>query len=300
MRRPPALLSVLLVLGVLGFVATSAGARDRRRRPGSPLHPPVLLQDAQGESVVATGRPVSPEVTCGECHDTSYIESHSYHAAAGFDELRAPGEVPGGAPWEISGGLFGRWDPVRYRRLTLAGESTFDLGVADWIRVYGDRHVGGGPAYWGRDGEPLALSRPGTEPAPETHVQGVGDEGPRVWDWAASGAVEMNCFLCHLSDPANEARVEALRTGAFEWAATATLARTGRAVGDGSPAPSTRTASWRAACWRSGIPEARTAACATTRCTWVGSRSGSACWSAGPMPRGMARCSPDRPCPSRR
>ena len=40
-------------------------------------------------------------------------------------------------------------------------------------------------------------------------------------------AVEMNCFLCHLSEPNNAARLEALKQGRPEWAATATLLGTG-------------------------------------------------------------------------
>ncbi len=38
---------------------------------------------------------------------------------------------------------------------------------------------------------------------------------------------EMNCFLCHLAEADNDARVSELRAGRFAWAATATLARTG-------------------------------------------------------------------------
>ena len=38
---------------------------------------------------------------------------------------------------------------------------------------------------------------------------------------------EMNCFLCHLRDADNAARVTELRAGRFDWAATATLAGTG-------------------------------------------------------------------------
>ncbi|MEZ4610354.1 MAG: hypothetical protein R2838_08950 [Caldilineaceae bacterium] len=39
--------------------------------------------------------------------------------------------------------------------------------------------------------------------------------------------VEMNCFLCHLPDPANDARMETLQAGDFAWANTATLLNTG-------------------------------------------------------------------------
>ena len=54
------------------------------------------------------------------------------------------------------------------------------------------------------------------------------------WDWDASGTVEMNCFLCHLDTPNNDARTEALQSGAFGWANSATLLGTGiiERVGD--------------------------------------------------------------------
>ena len=60
------------------------------------------------------------------------------------------------------------------------------LTTNEWVQTIGLRHVGGGPAE---------------------------DAG-----------VEMNCFLCHLTDPDNQSRLQALEAGEFEWANTATLA----------------------------------------------------------------------------
>jgi hypothetical protein len=37
----------------------------------------------------------------------------------------------------------------------------------------------------------------------------------------------MNCFLCHLPEPANDERIRELQEGRIQWSATATLARTG-------------------------------------------------------------------------
>ena len=108
---------------------------------GSLLHPDVLLLDADGKSVLETNRPVSPARTCGECHDTDFIAAHSYHALVGLDEIGNRG----GFEWDLGPGMFGRWDPIVYRRLGEDG----DLGEADWIRIYGERHVGGGRADGG-------------------------------------------------------------------------------------------------------------------------------------------------------
>ena len=219
----------LVLLAVLLAVATPALA-------GSPLHPPVWLLDEDGNEVLESGKPVSAAKTCGECHDADYIAGHSYHVAVGFDEMFRPGSVAGVPPWNFSPGTFGRWDARRYRRLTIPGELQFDLGVADWIRLYGDRHAGGGPAYLARDGSPLADRSAGDAVHPETHALDAASGRPVPWDWQASGAVEMNCFLCHLSQPNNAARIEALRAGNFRWAATATLAGPGLAEprGDGT------------------------------------------------------------------
>ena len=118
----------LLAVLLLPVLATFAQAE-------SPVHPPVELLDAVGRPVVETGRPVSPMTTCGGCHNTEYIATHSYHASVGADERFAGGTETPGRPWNFSPGLFGRWDPMRYRRLTLPGEPAFDMGVADWIRL---------------------------------------------------------------------------------------------------------------------------------------------------------------------
>jgi len=155
---------------------------------GSPMHPEVTLLDREGEKVLKSGKPVSLKETCGSCHDTEYIAKHSYHSQVGADEAYPAGKVPGGRPWDTSAGMFGRWDPLAYRRLAPG-----DLDLDGWTRTFAPRHVGGGPS-----------------------------------------PVEMNCLLCHMRNPANDRRVEAIRKGQYEWASTATLAGTGLVVADGN------------------------------------------------------------------
>jgi hypothetical protein len=147
------------------------------------MHPAVKLLDAQGESVLRSGRAVSTMRTCGNCHDTEFIAAHCYHASVGSDGLVAPGQAASGRPWDIGSGLFGRWDALSY------GPSQPNLDVKQWLIWAGGRHVGGGP------------------------VRSLG--------------VELNCFLCHLPSPDQTARLQELRAGRYEWAATATLASTG-------------------------------------------------------------------------
>jgi len=178
------------------------------------MHPAIRMLDEGGRDVLSTGRPVSTMVTCGQCHDTEYIASHSFHASLGADQLVDAGTTGSGRAWDTSPGLFGRWTPIAYRYLSPDGDARIDLDTAAWVRVYGARHVGGGPAHAG--GTPL-----------DRDAQVSADGQHREWDWQTSGTVEMNCFLCHSTKADNEARVRALQDGAFGWASTATLALTG-------------------------------------------------------------------------
>lgn len=102
------------------------------------LHPTFPLLDAKGQEVLQSGAPYAPMQTCGTCHDTTYIASHSAHATVGADRLVPAGSVPGGRPFETGPGRFGRWNPEVYDVA-----STDD--PARWARTYGLDHAGGGP-----------------------------------------------------------------------------------------------------------------------------------------------------------
>ncbi|MCO5186640.1 MAG: cytochrome b/b6 domain-containing protein [Anaerolineae bacterium] len=227
-------MGVLLMVAALGLVYTdSAEAQSSATPTLAPLHPTFALLDENGTSVLDSGNPVSTMQTCGSCHDTAFIQSHSFHSDAGLSSLSAPGTTGSGRDWDVSNGIFGRFNPLTYRYLSAEGDEHVDLTTAEWLMVYGPRHVGGGPAttsQYGVDLRDLAVSAENLETSivdPQT-----GDLIP--WDWDASGTVEMNCFLCHLDTPNNDARTEALQSGAFGWANSATLLGTGiiERVGD--------------------------------------------------------------------
>lgn len=156
---------------------------------GQTMHPSFPLLDSNGDNVLNTGNAISTTNTCGGCHDTDYISTHSFHTSVGYDELVTAGSTATGRAWDTSPGLYGRWNPMVYRYLSPAGDEKVDLTTEEWIQLFGARHVGGGPAENNR-----------------------GDD-----------AVEMNCFLCHIKEPNNDARISALRSGSFAWANTATL-----------------------------------------------------------------------------
>lgn len=186
------------------------------------FHPTFLLLDAAGDNVLESGNPVSTMATCGACHDAEFITEHSFHADVGLSQFGSGGDQP----WDSSPGLFGNWDPITYRYLSPTGSETVDLTTAEWLMTIGQRHVGGGPATTSRNGLPLTeLAIKPTNPETSIFDPALGELV--AWDWAESGTVEMNCFLCHLDNPNNEARTAALAAGNFSWANTLTLVGTG-------------------------------------------------------------------------
>ncbi|MCA9932340.1 MAG: cytochrome b/b6 domain-containing protein [Ardenticatenaceae bacterium] len=194
--------------------------------PQPQYHPEFTLLDENGENVLESGAPISTMTTCGQCHDSAFIEQHSFHADLGLSELTTAGETGNGRAWDTSTGVFGKWNGITYRYLSPAGDDYYDLTVPEWIEWYGSRHVGGGPAMYSRSGEPLT-EIPYAPGDIETNIVDP-DTGELIpWDWQESGVVEMNCFLCHTPQPNNQARIDTLRAGDFRWANTATLLGTG-------------------------------------------------------------------------
>jgi thiosulfate reductase cytochrome b subunit len=178
-----------LALILFGVLITTLGFAYRIVSAQNVIHPTFPFLDENGENVLDSGKAVSTMETCGQCHDAAFIEEHSYHADVGFNNFTNPGETGSGRAWDTSPGLYGRWNPITYRYLSPKGDENIDLTTAEWVRTLGVRHVGGGPA----------------------EIVGV----------------EMNCFLCHLDNPNNDARIRTLQSGLYEWASTATLEGTG-------------------------------------------------------------------------
>ena len=199
------------------------------------IHPKVTFLDENGERVIDSGGPLSQMKTCGACHDTEYIARKNYHAQVGLDEMYAAGAKQDRRAWDLSPGMFGRWNPLTYRMLSSHGSDKLDMGTADWIITMGPRHVGGGPAAVSRKtGKPLANIIPANEGDPETHVLDPETGKPVPWDWAASGTVEVNCLLCHMKEPNNVERIKILQQGRFRDASTATLLGAGLVTKNGN------------------------------------------------------------------
>ena len=218
------LAGTLLILLAIGVQLTTAqeDTETAVSPTGSPIHPTFPLLDADGNNVLDSGAPVSTMQTCGACHDADFIASHSFHADAGLSQF---GQTTDVHSWDNSSGPFGRWNPLLYRYLSPEGDSHVDLTTAEWIQWF-VRHPGGGPATTSRDGQPLTTLAADAANV-ETSIYDPVTGSLAAWDWQASGTVEMNCFLCHMDNPNNEARIAALQAGDFVGANTATLVGTG-------------------------------------------------------------------------
>ncbi|WKZ38181.1 MAG: cytochrome b/b6 domain-containing protein [Anaerolineales bacterium] len=210
------LFGLLLVVAAIGIGTVLAAPEPAPAPQASALHPNFLLLDADGTNVLESDKTVSTMLTCGQCHDTNFIAAHAFHSDLGLSDYDSASVT-----FDTSNGLFGQWNPLTYRYLSPAGDENLDLSTAEWLMLNGARVVGGGPGTTSRGGEMLTdLSV--SKADPETAI--LNEDGTiSTWDWEASGTMEMNCFLCHLESPNNEARISAIQSGEFGNANTATL-----------------------------------------------------------------------------
>ncbi|KAA3646500.1 MAG: hypothetical protein DWQ07_09825 [Chloroflexi bacterium] len=225
---------LLLALALIQGLATLSSVVLAAEAPtpvaqGTPLHPTFALLDSEGVNVLESEAPVSTMRTCGACHDAEFISTHSFHTSLGLDDFG----TTAGHLWDSSPGYFGNWNPLTYRYLSTVGDERLDLSTAEWVMQFGDRHAGGGPAATSRDGTTVLGALSADDGNPETAILNAETAAAQTWDWDTSGTTEMNCFLCHLVAPNNEARTQALQAGQFAWASTATLEGTGIVTREG-------------------------------------------------------------------
>lgn len=206
---------LLLLVLAIGIGTVLASPEPAPVQKASILHPNFILLDADGVNVLDSSNAVSTMQTCGQCHDTAFIESHAFHADLGLSDYKETKDL------NASNGTFGKWNPLTYRYISQNGDEYLDLSTAEWLQLYGDRIVGGGPATTSRDGVALTnIIASGNNP--ETTI--LNENGSvTTWNWSLSGTMEMNCFLCHLESPNITARADAIHSGEFSSANTATL-----------------------------------------------------------------------------
>ena len=218
MKRYPLFLLLGSIIIALGFGINSALASPKPApQPGAAgIHPNFPLLDTDGVNVLESNSAVSTMKTCGQCHDTDFIASHAFHSDLGLSDFASSK-----TSWDASTGTFGKWDPLTYRFLSQTGDERLDLSTAEWLKLYGDKIVGGGPAVTSRAGDPLTGLAASQDNIETSILETNGNRG--TWDWNRSGTMEMDCFLCHLETPNTAARAEAIHAGEFGNASTATL-----------------------------------------------------------------------------
>lgn len=202
--------SVLALMVALGAEAAGAQVAAEAR-----IHPRIPLLDAQGVNVLRSGNPVSPITTCGDCHDTDYITTHTVHGDPGLEALTSPPQAVSSRPWtppEVQGAEMNCFlchtpSPANETRLEVMarGEgmwaATATLGNTSIVRWEGDAWRWN-PAAFDDEGNVqdtlLALQSPKTQNCAQCH--GIaGDEmsrpvvfqglGPGDWQTLSRGEV---------------------------------------------------------------------------------------------------------------
>jgi len=147
--------NLLILFGLLFTITAFVGIRSALAKPepapvekASPIHPTFALLDKNGENVLKSGNAVSTMRTCGQCHDTDFIQSHAFHSDLGLSDFTQEGDL------NSSNGLFGEWDPLTYRFLSQKGDEKLDLSTAEWLELNGARVFGGGPSTNSRESTP--------------------------------------------------------------------------------------------------------------------------------------------------
>jgi hypothetical protein len=215
--------------GVLLFAAFLSAQAPAPRL----AHPPVILKDDAGHSVLESGKPISTRRTCGgDCHDYDFI-ADSFHFQQGKAEMNRDAlKAHGVAGFNSSPGMFGKFSIIPNRQLTHAGitnAADADMSQPEWLTKCGGCHTGGGISEYDLQGR--RILSPDAKPAgpydPSYTVRNRETGAIEAWDWQKSGVAEADCFLCHVPKASRAARKELTAKGEFRWANVATLTDTG-------------------------------------------------------------------------
>src|SRR5215208_1539853 len=92
--------TILIALGMLLTIMAFVGIRSALAKPEptsnqqvSSLHPTFALLDKNGENVITSGQTISTMKTCGQCHNTEFIQSHAFHSDLGLADYIPNGEI---------------------------------------------------------------------------------------------------------------------------------------------------------------------------------------------------------------
>ncbi|MDX1378859.1 MAG: hypothetical protein R3307_08425, partial [Anaerolineales bacterium] len=86
-RHHTLILAGLITLSLVFGIGSVLAQPDPAPTPAaSPLHPNFALLDKSGENVLTSGKGVSTMQTCGQCHDTEFIQTHAFHSDLGLSD----------------------------------------------------------------------------------------------------------------------------------------------------------------------------------------------------------------------
>jgi len=186
------------------------------------LHPAIPLVDETGQHVLATGKPYSSRMSCGNaagggggCHDLDKISS-AYHFEMGHEEANDTFGLKRGLAPLVSPGFFGGYNcgynpdqtnnPQWLSKKTNSRTDEFlDYGSPGLIQNCAQCHNGGGFAEKDRTGKRYDQTTDADIKALDSDyyewLTGPGSNlaGSTInkWNWQKSGVVEPDCLICH-------------------------------------------------------------------------------------------------------
>ncbi|MCA9248211.1 MAG: hypothetical protein KDA42_13880 [Planctomycetales bacterium] len=207
--------STLIVFTSLLLAANGSSAAERSRFAETGSRSQYVhwieLYDANFNEIDPAAEhpaPYSPRKTCGRCHDYDTIAC-GYHFNARADDAAhgRPGE-----PWIWNDPRTATQLPLSYRGWAGTYDPRrLDISAWDFALKFG-RHLPGGV-------EPAASS------APLAAAEGAPPEPATPGNWTRSGALEIDCMICHAAESgySMEAWAHQIDEENFAWAPTAGL-----------------------------------------------------------------------------
>jgi len=211
--------------------AAEGPGKAQAKSPPAGVCPPFHLRDEDGKIINPVGgenagKPYSPKMTCGACHDYEKIIK-GFHFTQGMGE-KPTAEQAARCLWASTPGNFGgNWcSPAPlYRYLSPKkneSAATMDMTAFTFFTSpCGACHPGGGSAEYDREGKRydrwMSDPKSGFTSQGDNNLDGDYYQARR----SETGVLEADCLLCHMPEYDFDQRKKQLGAWNFRWAATA-------------------------------------------------------------------------------